>query len=184
MPATAAAHSSAGLVAAVTQMAIGKLLVIPAPCRPFLTSPLSGALALTKRRTSNESVIARHPADPGRELVLPNRLTVRKCTREPRGVPPESPANATNLSRIADFRFCDRSRRPIEDPVLDTGRRQKRRGGVETPLPDASGANLRCRGEVPARRRCLISIRCRKFFQPIEQGALALEDFLCELSVV
>src|SRR5258706_14364661 len=111
-------------------------------------------------------------------LVPPNRLTVRKCTREPRGISPESPANATSPFRIADVRFRDRSRRPIEGPVLDTGRRQKRRGGVEAPIPDASGAYLRCRGEDPARRRCVISIRCRKFFQPIEQGALASKVFV------
>jgi hypothetical protein len=41
-------------------------------------------------------------------------------------------------------------------------------GGVEAPIPDASGADLRCRSEDPARRRCVISIRCRKFFQSIE----------------
>ena len=75
-------------------------------------------------------------------LVLPNRLTVRKCTRESRGIPSESTANATSPFRIADFRFCDRSRRPIEDPVLDVGRRSKGRGGVKAPIPDASGADL------------------------------------------
>jgi hypothetical protein len=105
---------------------------------------------------------------PEGTLVLPNRLIVKKCTRGPCAIPSESTANATNPFRIADFRFRDRSRRPIEDPVLDAGRRSKRRGGVEAPIPDASGADLRCRGEDPARRRCVVSIRCRKFFQPIE----------------
>jgi len=101
-------------------------------------------------------------------LVLTNRLTVRKCTREPRGVPSESTANATSPFRTADFRFRDRSRWPIEDPVLNAGRRSKRRGGAKAPIPDASGADLRCCDEDPARRRCLISIRCHKVFQPIE----------------
>ncbi len=107
---------------------------------------------------------------PEGTLVLPNRLTVRKCTRGPRAIPSESTANATNPFRIADFRFRDRSRRPIEDPVLDAGRRSKRRGGVEAPIPDASGADLRCRGEDSARRRCVVQFVVASFSNRSSRG--------------